>query len=83
MDLRRRVLAAIDDGMSYRAAVDRLGAAPAKAIRRHAERRETGSFSPKPQGGDIRSRWAEKGRAEIFAIWEARKNISLGADVPP
>ncbi|WP_205409010.1 helix-turn-helix domain-containing protein [Acidiphilium sp. JA12-A1] len=50
MDLRRRLLAAIDEGMSCRAAAARFGVAPATAIRWRAQRRDTGSFAPKPQG---------------------------------
>ncbi len=77
MDLRRRLLAAIDEGMSCRAAAVRFGVAPATAIRWHAQRRDTGSFAPKPQGGGRRSRRVEQRGADIFAIWEARKYISL------
>ncbi|MBT3072213.1 helix-turn-helix domain-containing protein, partial [Rhodomicrobium sp. Az07] len=77
MDLRSRLLAAIDDGMSCRAAAARFGVAPSTAIRWQAQRRQTGSFAPKPQGGDMRSRRIEERRADIFAVWEARKDISL------
>lgn len=42
MDLRRRLFAAIDEGMSCRAAAVRFGVAPATAIRWQAQRRETG-----------------------------------------
>jgi transposase len=77
MDLRGRVLAAIDEGLSCRSAAARFGVAPSTAIRWLAQRRETGSFAPKPQGGDMRSRRVEERRADILAIWEARKDISL------
>lgn len=77
MDLRRRLLAAIDRGMSCRSAAARFGVAPSTAIRWLAQRRETGSFAPKPQGGDMRSRRVEERRADILAVWEARKDISL------
>jgi transposase len=77
MDLRRRLLAAIDEGMSCRAAAVRFGVAPATAIRWQAQRRDTGSFAPKPQGGDRRSRRVEDRRADILAVWEERKDISL------
>lgn len=79
MDLRRRVLAAIDDGMSCRSVAARFAVAPSTAIRWLAQRRETGSYAPKPQGGDMRSRRVEERRAEILAVWEARKDISLPA----
>ena len=77
MDLRSRLLSAIDDGMSCRAAAARFGVAPSTAIRWQARRRETGDFSPKRQGGDMRSRRVEERAADILAIWEGRKDISL------
>lgn len=77
MDLRVRLLAAIDAGMSCRAAAGRFGVAASTAIRWQAQRRETGGFAPKAQGGDMRSRRIEKRSGDILAIWEARKDISL------
>ena len=77
MDLRVRLLAAIEGGLSCRAAAARFGVAPSTAIRWHAQQRETGSVSPKPQGGDMRSRRVEQRSADILALWEARKDISL------
>ena len=49
MDLRSRVLAAIDDGTSCRAAAVRFGVAPSTAIRWFAQRRKTGGFAPSPR----------------------------------
>lgn len=46
MDLRVRVLAAIDDGISCRAAAARFGVAPSTAIHWHAQRHTTGSVAP-------------------------------------
>jgi transposase len=77
MDLRSRLLAAVDDGMSCRAAAVRFGVAASTAIRWQAQRRETGDFAPKRQGGDMRSRRAEERAEDILAVWEARKDISL------
>lgn len=77
MDLRTRLLAAIDAGMSRRAAAARYGVAPSTAIRWQAKQSATGSCGPRPQGGDMRSRRIEERRAEILAVWEARKDISL------
>ena len=68
MDLRSRLLiAAIDDGMSCRAAAARFGVAPSTAIRWHAQRRDTGHFKPKAQGGDMRSHRVEKRASDILA----------------
>lgn len=75
MDLRSWLLAAIDDGMSCRAAAVRFGVAPSTAIHWQEQRRTTGNFAPKPQGGDMRSRRIEERRAEILSVWEARKDI--------
>ena len=77
MDLRVRVLAAIDDGISCRAAAARFRVAPSTAIRWQAQRRTTGSVVPKPLGGDMRSHRVEERADEILAIWEARKDITL------
>ncbi len=77
MDLRLRLLAAIDEGMSCRAAAARFGVAPSTAIRWHAQWRETGSCTPRPQGGDMRSGLVEDRREDILALWEARKDITL------
>jgi transposase len=77
MDLRTRLLAAIDAGMSRRAAADRFGVAPSTAIRWEAQRRMTGDFAAKPQGGDMRSRRVEEYREEILALWAACKDITL------
>jgi len=77
MDLRSRVVAAVDEGMSCRAAAARFGVAPSTAIRWVAQRHDTGSFAPKPQGGDMRSQRVEQRRDEILSIWEARQDITL------
>lgn len=77
INFRGRLLAAIDDGMSCRAAAARFGVAPSRAIRWQDQRRTTGNFAPKPQGGDMRSRRVEVRRTEILAVWETRKDISL------
>ena len=69
MDLRSRLLAAVDDGMSCRAAAARFGVAPSTAIRWQAQRRETGGFAPKPQVGERCD--------DILALWAARKDITL------
>jgi transposase len=77
LDLRVRLLAAVDDGMSCRSAAVRFGVAASTAIRWQAQRRETGSFAPKPRGGDMRSRRVEERGGDILALWEGRKDITL------
>jgi transposase len=77
MDLLSRLLAAVDEVMSCRGAAAQFGVAPSTAIRWQAQRRETGDFAPKPQGGDMRSHRVEERAADILGIWEERKDISL------
>ena len=77
MDLRSRVLVAIDDGMSGCAADAGSGVVASTTFRWQTQRRDTGGFAPKPQGRDMRSRRVEARRSDILAIWEARKDISL------
>ena len=60
-DLRVRVIAAVESGMSRRAAAERFGIAPSAAVKWMRRFRETGSPAPRPQGGDKRS-----GRIEAF-----------------
>lgn len=77
MDLRSRTLAAIDNGMSCRAAAARFGVAPSTAVRWRDQQRRTGAFAPKPQGGDKRSDRIEAHQVRILALYEARRDITL------
>ncbi len=77
MDLRSRALAAVDEGMSCRAAARRFGVADATVIRWHDQRRRTGDYAAKAQGGDTRSRRIEAHAHTILALHEARRDITL------
>ncbi len=77
MDLRERVIAAIDRGLSRRAAAARYGVAPSTAIRWDTVRRTTGSFAPKPQGGDTRSQRIEANAEVIDAALEETPDMTL------
>lgn len=77
MDLRSRALAAVDEGMSCRAAARRFGVAAATVIRWHDQRRSTGGYAAKAQGGDTRSRRIEAHAPTILALHEARRDITL------
>jgi transposase len=77
MDLRGRALAAVDGGMSRRAAASRFGVSVSSVIRWDAARRATGGFAPKPQGGDMRSRRIERERAAVMAALEEERDQSL------
>jgi transposase len=77
MDLRARALAAVDFGLSRRAAAGRFGVSVSSVIRWDASRRATGGFEPKPQGGDTRSRGVEERRAEIMSALEEEGDQTL------
>src|SRR5215218_3610686 len=62
VDLRRRVVAAIEEGASCRQAAARFGVSASSAIRWHALARTFGDPTPRRQGGDRRS-----GRIEAHA----------------
>nr|WP_256869026.1 helix-turn-helix domain-containing protein [Sphingobium lactosutens] len=76
-DLRFRVIAAVDGGLSRRAAAERFGVAAASAVRWVREWRETGSTRAKPQGGDMRSRRIEAYRDVILGAIEEQVDITL------
>jgi len=76
-DLRHRVIAAVDDGMSRRAAAERFGVAPSTAIRWVQQWRRTGSVQPRPQGGDNRSHRIEAHGDEILALVEKTPDMTL------
>jgi len=54
-DLRDRVIAAIDDGLSCRAAADRFGVSASSAIRWRQRALKHGQAVAKPRGGDRHS----------------------------
>lgn len=70
-DLRRRVVAAVDGGMTRRAAAERFGLAPSTAIKWVRQWRQVGHIDPRPQGGDKRSHRIEAHAEEIFGLAEA------------
>jgi len=77
MDLRARALAAVDGGLSRRAAASRFGVSVSSVIRWDASRRASGSFEPKPQGGDMRSRRIEARHGEVIAAFEEESDRTL------
>ena len=77
VDLRSRVLAAIDEGLSCRQAAARFGVSAASAIRWAARRRSGGDIRPRPQGGDRLSRRTEAHAGLIQAALDAVPDITL------
>ena len=76
-DLRSRVIAAIEGGLSRRAAAERFGVGVASAIRWMSEWRITGATCAKPQGGDQRSHRIEAYRDIILGAIDAQVDITL------
>lgn len=76
-DLRSRVIAAVESGLSRRAAAARFGVAAASAVRWVRGWRESGATRAKPQGGDKRSQRIEVYRDAILAAVERQNDITL------
>jgi transposase len=76
-DLRWRLVAAVEGGLSRRAAAERFGVAPASAVRWVRQWRATGALGAKRQGGDKRSARIEAYREIILAAIEERVDITL------
>jgi len=76
-DLCSRVIAAVDGGLSRRAAAERFGVGTATAIRWVREWRDAGAICAKPQGGDRRSQRIESYRKVILAAIERQADITL------
>jgi transposase len=77
MDLRSRVLAAINGGMSCRQAATHFGVSASSAIRWRSLVREQGDVRPKPRGGDRRSDRIEAHAATILGLVEATPDMTL------
>lgn len=77
VDLRRRVVEAVESGMSRRAAADRFGISAASAVRWHQQFKATGTVSPHKQGGDRRSKRIEAYGALIVDAIASQPDITL------
>jgi len=76
LDLRRRVVDAIEGGMSARGAAARFSVAASTAINWHRQWRETGDLAPAPQGQPRGSK-LDAHAAFILELLEAEKDIAL------
>lgn len=76
-DLRERVVAAIDDGMSCRAAAARFGVSAASAIRWRQLVVQHGTPAAKPQGGDRRTGRIDAHADFILDVIETKDDITL------
>ncbi|WP_166296443.1 IS630 family transposase [Bradyrhizobium sp. 2S1] len=77
VDLRQRVIAAIDGGMSCRQAAERFGVSAASAIRWRGRLKEVGDIVPKRQGGDRKSQRIEAHSQLILEAVTAKPDITL------
>ena len=73
LDLRSRLVAAVSEGMSRRAAAERFGVSAASAVRWVEAVSTTGSVEAQPQGGDTRSHRIEAFSEVILAAVAAQK----------
>ena len=77
VDLRQRVVAAIDDGLSCRRAAERFGISAASAIRWRSRLKEAGDVVPKRPGGDRRSQRIEAHSQLILDAVTVKADITL------
>ena len=77
VDLRDRVIAAIEDGMSCRQAAARFGVSAASAIRWRSRVRRQGDVRPGPLGGDRRSGRVESHADLILGLVALQTDITL------
>lgn len=77
LDLRQRVIAAIEAGMSCRTAAARFGIAPSVAVKLRRLWLETGSVVPRALGSDRRSGRIEAAGPAILAMVAEMPDITL------
>ena len=77
IDLRERLISAVEGGMSRRSAAERFGIAASTAIKWVDQWRRTGHVWPRSQGGDNRSHRIEAHAEEILALVEETPDITL------
>ena len=79
IDLRERLVSAVDGGMTRRSAATRFGVAASTAIKWVDQWRRTGTVTPRPRGGDCRSERIEAHAEEILKLIEKAPDITLEA----
>ena len=76
-DLRERLVGAVASGSSCRAAAERFGVAASTAVKWVQRWRKSGTFAPRPQGGDKRSGRIEAHAVEILGLVARNCDITL------
>jgi len=77
LDLRDRLIRAVQEGMSCRSAAARFSVAASTAIKLVQNWRKMGTSAPHPQGGDRRSGPIEAHAEEILGLVAAQVDITL------
>jgi len=77
VDLRERVIAAVDAGMWCRAAAARFGIGVSSAIRWRQQHLVRGHVKPGRPGGDVRSSPVERQRAFLRSLVEEQPDLTL------
>jgi len=76
-DLRRRVVKAIERGLSRRAAAAKFDISVASAVRWHQRFKRTGSVEPDAIGGDHHSHRAEAHAARVLGWIDEQRDLTL------
>ncbi len=76
-DLRRRVVKAIDGGLSRRAAAMKFDVSVASAVRWHQRFKRTGSVKPDAIGGDYHSYRAEAHATRVLGWIDVERDLTL------
>ncbi len=76
-DLRRRIVAAFEDGGSVRRVGARFGVSPSTVSNISRLWRETGSVTPRKMGGDRRSHVAERQRDRLLSLVGDTPDLTL------
>jgi transposase len=77
VDLRQRVVSAVEAGATCRQAAERFGVSRASVCRWSQQKQREGHVAPKPLGGDQRSQRIEAHADLILQTYEARPQIFL------
>ncbi len=77
IDLRERLVSAVECGMTRRSAAKRFGVAASTAIKWVDQWRRTGNVTPRPRGGDRRSERIEAHAEEILRLIAETPDITL------
>src|ERR687885_2060008 len=77
VDLRQRVVPAVEAGASWHQAAERLGVTLASASRWCGQFAREGHVAPKPLGGDQRSHRIEAHADLILSLYEAQPGLYL------